>query len=162
MDRREQVLRTLKAHGLTVSTAESCTGGMVAAALTDLGGSSAVFVGGVVSYWTELKHKILGVSQETLDAYGAVSPQTAQEMAKGVRALTGSDLALSVTGVAGPNRDERDNPVGLVYLALTDGETTAVRQPADLGGTREEIRRNAVEAALEMLLAYFEEKYKVQ
>lgn len=156
MDRREQVLRTLKAHGLTVSTAESCTGGMIAAALTDLGGSSAVFVGGVVSYWTELKHKILGVSQETLDAYGAVSLQTAREMAQGVRALTGSDLALSVTGVAGPDRDERGNPVGLVYLALTDGETTAVRQPADLGSTREEIRRGAVEAALEMVLDYFE------
>ncbi|MCD7929257.1 MAG: CinA family protein [Clostridiales bacterium] len=156
MDRREQVLRTLKAHGLTVSTAESCTGGMIAAALTDLGGSSAVFVGGVVSYWTELKHKILGVSQETLDAYGAVSPQTAREMAEGVRALTGSDLALSVTGVAGPDRDERDNPVGLVYLALTDGETTTVHQPANLGSTREEIRRGAVEAALELLLDYFE------
>ncbi|MCD8334172.1 MAG: CinA family protein [Clostridiales bacterium] len=156
MDRREQVLRTLKAHGLTVSTAESCTGGMIAAALTDLGGSSAVFVGGVVSYWTELKHKILGVSQETLDAYGAVSLQTAREMAQGVRALTGSDLSLSVTGVAGPDRDERGNPVGLVYLALTDGETTAVRQPADLGSTREEIRRGAVEAALEMVLDYFE------
>ncbi|MCD7756749.1 MAG: CinA family protein [Clostridiales bacterium] len=158
MDRREQVLRTLKAHQMTVSTAESCTGGMIAAALTDLGGSSAVFVGGVVSYWTELKHKILGVSQETLDTYGAVSPQTAREMAEGVRALTGSDLALSVTGVAGPDRDERDNPVGLVYLALTDGETTTVCQPTDLGSIREEIRRNAVEAALEMLLDYFEKK----
>ena len=154
MEKRQTVLNALKARHLTVSTAESCTGGMVAAALTDLSGSSSVFVGGVVSYWTDVKEKILHVSHETLESYGAVSPQTAEEMAEGVRALMGSDLAVSVTGVAGPDRDERGNPVGCVYLGFTDGETTIVRKPEGLGSSREEIRRNAVEYALNMLMEY--------
>lgn len=152
MDRREEVLRALKARGLTVSAAESCTGGMLSAALTDLPGSSGVFVGGVVSYWTEIKQKVLGVSGETLERYGAVSPQTAKEMAEGVRNLLGSDLALSVTGVAGPESDERGNPVGLVYLALADGKETRVVSLREPGRTREEIRRQATEQALELLL----------
>lgn len=154
MDRREEVLRGLKARGLTVSAAESCTGGMVSAALTDLPGSSGVFVGGVVSYWTEVKHKVLGVSAETLEQYGAVSPQTAKEMAEGVRSLLGSDLALAMTGVAGPDSDERGNPVGCVYLALADGKETRVVPLREPGSTREEIRRQATEQALELLLEH--------
>lgn len=154
MDKRKAVLEGMKARGLTISTAESCTGGMIAAALTDLSGSSSVFVGGVVSYWTGIKHKVLGVPREILDTYGAVSPETAREMAQGVRALMESDLAVSVTGVAGPDRDERGNPVGCVYLALTDGRDTIVRKPEGLGTTREEIRRNAVSYALDMVLEW--------
>lgn len=154
MDRRKAVLEGLKSRGLTVSTAESCTGGMIAAALTDLSGSSAVFVGGVVSYWTDIKEKVLCVSHETLEEYGAVSPQTAREMAEGVRTLMGSDLAVSVTGVAGPDSDDRGNPVGCVYLGFTDGSTTVVRKPEGLGSTREEIRRNAVDYALGLILEY--------
>jgi nicotinamide-nucleotide amidase len=154
MDKRALVLAALKERHLTISTAESCTGGMIAAALTDLSGSSAVFVGGVVSYWTDVKQKILGVSRETLDCFGAVSPDTAKEMAEGVRKLLGSDLSVSVTGVAGPDRDERGNPVGCVYLALSDGETTTVHHPDNLGSTREEIRANAVAYALDMVLEY--------
>ena len=160
VDRRKQVLEALRDRKLTIATAESCTGGMIAAALTDLAGSSAVFVGGVVSYWTEVKRQILGVSQETLDAYGAVSAQTACEMAEGARKLLGSDLALSVTGVAGPDPDERNNPVGRVYLALTDGERTIVRRPQGLGTGRDEIRRDAVDYALGMVLEYFANQNK--
>lgn len=156
MDKRKLVLAGLKARQLTISTAESCTGGMIAAALTDLSGSSAAFVGGVVSYWTEIKQKVLGVSPATLEAFGAVAPQTAKEMAEGVRSLLGSDLAVSVTGVAGPDSDDRGNPVGCVYLALTDGKTTIVRKPEGLGTTREDIRRNAVDYALGMVLEYLE------
>lgn len=156
MDKRKAVLEGMKARGLTISTAESCTGGMIAAALTDLSGSSSVFVGGVVSYWTAVKHKVIGVPREILDTDGAVSPETAREMAQGVRALMESDLAVSVTGVAGPDKDERGNPVGCVYLALADGRDTVVRKPEGLGTTREEIRRNAVDYALDMVLEWLE------
>ena len=154
MDLQKPVLEALKERRLTVATAESCTGGLVAGALTDRGGSSAVFKGGVVSYWTEVKRDVLGVSRETLDCYGAVSPQTAEEMAQRTRALMGSDLGIAVTGVAGPDRDERGNPVGCVYLALSDGEQTVVRRLPDPGTERGEIRRNAVEYALRMILEY--------
>lgn len=154
MDKRRRVLEQMKQNHLTVSTAESCTGGMIAAALTDLAGSSSIFVGGVVSYWTEIKHKIVGVSQETLDQYGAVSPQTAREMAEGVRKIMGSDLGISVTGVAGPDSDDRGNPVGCVYLALADGYETKVYKPEQLGSDRETIRRSAVDFALTLLCEY--------
>lgn len=155
-ERRARVLDVLRARGLCVSTAESCTSGLLSAALTELGGSSAVFMGGVVSYWTEIKAQVLGVPRDLLEEYGAVSPQCAAAMARASRALFGSDIALSVTGVAGPDRDERGNPVGCVYLGLSDGERTMVRQPEGLGATREEIRRNAVERTLELLLEYLE------
>ena len=140
----QEVLNLLKRHHLTLATAESCTGGLIAATLTELPGSSAAFRGGVVSYWTEVKHDVLGVSQDTLDAVGAVAPETARQMAEGARRVIGSDLAVSVTGVAGPDSDDRGNPVGLVYLAFTDGTTTTVHQPQGLGTTRQDIRRNAV------------------
>lgn len=154
MEKNQQVLQALRDRGLTISTAESCTGGLVAGALTDLAGSSAVFVGGVVSYWTQIKGKVLGVSPEILERYGAVSPQTAIEMAEKVRTLLGSDLAISVTGVAGPDRDERGNPVGCVYLALADGTGTVVRRLPQPGTQREEIRRSAVDYALSMVLEH--------
>lgn len=151
MQDRKQVLDHLKRQHLTVSTCESCTGGLIAGALTDPAGASSVFVGGVVSYWTEIKHRVVGVSQETLDRFGAVSPQTAKEMAEGIRRVMGTDLGISVTGVAGPDSDDRGNPVGCVYLALADGVETKVYRPEHLGEDRESIRRNAVEFALELL-----------
>lgn len=154
MDLQKLVLEALNSRRLTAATAESCTGGLVAAALTDRGGSSAVFKGGVVSYWTEVKRDVLGVSRETLERWGAVSPQTAEEMAQRTRALMSSDLGVSVTGVAGPDRDERGNPVGCVYVALSDGEQTIVRRVPNPGTERGEIRRNAVEYALQMILEY--------
>lgn len=157
MELEKQVLTALKERGLTVATAESCTGGLVSGALTEQGGSSAVFKGGIVAYWTQVKAQVLGVSHETLDCYGAVSPQTAQEMAQRVRLLMGSDLGVSVTGVAGPDRDERGNPVGCVYLALCDGAQTLVRRLPQPGENREEIRRNAVDFALKLLLKYCSE-----
>ena len=111
----------LKERNLTLSTAESCTGGRVAERITALPGVSSVYRGGVVSYWTSVKAAVLGVPQETLDQYGAVSEETARAMAEGARQITGADIAVSVTGVAGPDRDERDNPVGLVYIGLAGG-----------------------------------------
>lgn len=118
----------LKERNLTLSTAESCTGGRVAERITALPGVSSVYRGGVVSYWTSVKAAVLGVPQETLDQYGAVSEETARAMAEGARQITGADIAVSVTGVAGPDRDERDNPVGLVYIGLATPEGTFCRR----------------------------------
>lgn len=120
----EVVLNLLKERGLTLSCAESCTGGLVAKRLTDLPGASLAFRGGVVSYTNEVKAAALKVPPALLEEYGAVSAPVAKAMAEGVRALTGSDLAVSTTGVAGPDPDDRGNPVGLVYVALASPEGT--------------------------------------
>jgi nicotinamide-nucleotide amidase len=111
-----------------MATAESCTGGQVAQQITALPGSSRVFRGGVVSYWTEVKHSVLGVPQEILDEYGAVSEPCARAMAEGCRRITGAEVAVSVTGVAGPDKDERGNPVGLVFVGLATPDGTFCRK----------------------------------
>ncbi|MEI3362029.1 MAG: competence/damage-inducible protein A [Oscillospiraceae bacterium] len=105
-------------RGLTLATAESCTGGLVAEQITALPGASKIYRGGVVSYWTSVKQGVLGVPQEILDADGPVSEPCARAMAEGARRITGADLAVSVTGVAGPEPDERGVPVGIVYIGL--------------------------------------------
>ena len=109
---------------LTLSAAESCTGGLIAKCITDISGCSDVFFGGCVTYTNEVKQKLLGVSADTLDKYGAVSAETAMEMAKGVRERTGSDIGISATGIAGPATDSTDTPVGTVFLGISteDGE----------------------------------------
>lgn len=107
-----RVLQLLKERGLTFSAAESCTGGLIAKRITDLSGASAVFRGGVVSYTNAVKAGVLGVPEELLAQYTAVSGPVARAMAEGVRALTGSDLAVSVTGVAGPGPDDDGHPGG--------------------------------------------------
>ena len=131
----ETCFRLLKEKGLTLATAESCTGGRVAERITALPGVSAVYRGGVVSYWTSVKADVLGVPQETLDAHGAVSEETARAMAEGARRITGADIAVSVTGVAGPDPDERGVPVGIVYIGLATPDGTFCRQ-LDLGKRR--------------------------
>lgn len=108
----ETVLHLLHRHGKTFSAAESCTGGLIAKRITDLPGASCVFRGGVVSYTNEVKASVLGVSQETLDRYGAVSEPVARAMAEGVRRITGSDLSVATTGLAGPDGDDRGKPCG--------------------------------------------------
>ena len=123
----EVVLPLLKERGLTLSFAESCTGGLLAKRLTDLPGASAVFRGGVVSYTNAVKANILGVPEDLLDRYGAVSENVAIAMAEGCRNICGSDLALSVTGVAGPDRDDRGHEVGTVYMALAAADGTICR-----------------------------------
>ena len=143
-------LELLKEKGLTLSTAESCTGGLAAERMTALPGASAVFKGGVVSYWSQVKRDVLGVPQDLLDAWGAVSRPVARAMAEGVRALTGSDLAISFTGVAGPDRDERDNPVGLVYVALAWEGGAFVRE-LHASGPRERIRRIAANNGFDLV-----------
>ena len=149
----EVVLGLLKEKGLTMGTAESCTGGLVAKRLTDLSGASAVFKGGVVSYTNEVKAGVLGVPQEMLDEFGAVSAQVAQAMAQGARKVLGCDLAVSLTGVAGPNPDDRNNPVGLIYVALDTPEGTRVRELHLING-RARIRTVAATNAFDMVRRY--------
>ena len=131
----ETCFRLLKEKGLTLATAESCTGGRVAERITALPGVSAVYRGGVVSYWTSVKADVLGVAADILAAHGAVSEETARAMAEGARRITGADIAMSVTGVAGPDPDERGVPVGIVYIGLATPDGTFCR-PLDLGKRR--------------------------
>ena len=131
----ETCFRLLKEKGMTLATAESCTGGRVAERMTALPGVSAVYRGGVVSYWTSVKADVLGVPKETLDAHGAVSEETARAMAEGARRITGADIAVSVTVVAGPDPDERGVPVGIVFIGLATPNGIICR-PLDLGKRR--------------------------
>ncbi len=141
----------LKERGATLSAAESCTGGLIAKRITDVPGASAVFLGGVVSYTNGVKNKVLNVSQSLLDEFSAVSEPVARAMAEGVRTLTGSDYALSVTGVAGPDSDERGNEVGLVYIGFASAAGTEVKQCEFGKRSRDHIRAQAVNTALDML-----------
>ena len=144
----------LLGRGLTLATAESCTGGLIARRITALPGASRVYRGGVVSYWTEVKAAVLGVPQEILDAHGAVSEETARAMAEGARRITGADIAVSVTGVAGPDPDERGNPVGLVFIGLATPEGTFCRRTESGRRTRDRIQDLSANHALDMVRRY--------
>ena len=146
----ENLVALLKARGLTCVTAESCTGGGVGSAITAVPGSSAVFLGGVISYANEVKRDVLGVKAETLATVGAVSAETAARMAEGAKRLLKADLAVSLTGIAGPDGGSDEKPVGLVWfgLATPDGVRT---EKAIFRGDREAVRRSAVVHALGML-----------
>jgi nicotinamide-nucleotide amidase len=146
------VLEICRARGWHVATAESCTGGLVAAALTAIAGSSDVVDRGFVPYSNEAKMELLGVPEATLAAHGAVSAETALAMAKGAVARAGVDLAVSIAGVAGPGGGSAEKPVGLVYLGIatkSGGRTERRIFPGD----RTEIRRRAMVLALELLRA---------
>ena len=150
----EQCLKLLREKGMTFATAESCTGGQIAQQITALPGASDVYRGGVVSYWTAVKASVLGVPQEILDEFGAVSEPTARAMAEGAARITGADLAVSVTGVAGPDSDERGNPVGLVFVGLATPMGTYCRK-LDLGRKRRDrIRNVSCNHAYDMLRRY--------
>lgn len=144
----------LRERGMTLASAESCTGGQIAQRMTALPGASQVYRGGVVSYWTDMKADVLGVSREILDRYGAVSEQTARAMAQGARRITGADAAVSVTGVAGPDLDERGNGVGLVFIGLDTPEGTFCRR-CDFGRRRRDrIQELAANHAFDLLRRY--------
>lgn len=147
-------MKLLKDRGWTFATAESCTGGRVAERITALPGASAVYRGGVVSYWTSVKAGVLGVSQDLLDTYGAVSEETARAMAEGARSVTGAEIAVSVTGVAGPDPDERGTPVGIVYIGLATPEGTFCRF-CDFGKRRRDrVQDLAANHAFDVLRRY--------
>ena len=146
----EQVVgRMLREKGKTVATAESCTGGMLGKMLTDVPGSSDYYRGGVVCYSNELKADLVGVNETTLERFGAVSEQVAAQMAVGIRERDGSDVGLSVTGIAGPEGGTEEKPIGLVFVGLSSGQVR-VRQ-MNLGGPREAIRMRASRFALDLL-----------
>ena len=136
----------------TVTTAESCTGGLVSAAIVSVAGASAVFGNGFITYCDEAKHRLLGVSEETLDVYTAVSAEVAAEMAYGCAAAGQADLALAVTGLAGPDGGTEEKPVGLVYVSSCYRDRVLV-QEYHFVGDREAIRAQAAAAALQ--LGYF-------
>ena len=147
----KQLATALLARKQTLATAESCTGGLVGAALTSLPGSSAWYLGGIVAYSNSLKTRLLGVPAETLAAHGAVSAETAHAMAEGARRQTAADFAVSLTGIAGPDGGTPEKPVGLVYMAVAAPHGTATFQHL-FSGSRADIRHAAVEAALRHLL----------
>ena len=157
MTLEEQIGALLKAQGLTLATAESCTGGLLGHRITNVPGSSAYYLGGVIAYANQAKEALLGVRPKTLLAHGAVSAETAQEMAHGARERFGADVAVAVTGIAGPTGGTADKPVGLVYIALAapDGE----RWERHLwSGDRLENKELSAEAALRLLLDYLQER----
>ena len=149
----QRAVQLLKERRFTFSAAESCTGGLIAKRVTDVPGASAVFSGGVVSYTNGVKAKVLGVPEALLDQFGAVSEPVARAMAEGVRRITGSDLAVSVTGVAGPDKDDRGNDVGTVFLGFASPEGTIVRQ-LELGTGRDRVRTLAAHHAFDILRRY--------
>ncbi len=151
MTAEERVGELLTARGLTLAVAESCSGGLLAHRLTNVPGSSAYFMGGVVAYANRIKEELLGVHPETLLAHGAVSEETAREMAQGVRRRFGVDLALAITGIAGPGGGTPEKPVGLTYIALAaEGMVRCERHIWQ--GTRWENKERSAEAALRLLL----------
>ena len=148
----EVVSGLLAERGLTLAAAESCTGGLLSKRMTDLPGASKVFRGGVVSYVNDVKANVLGVPREVLEQYGAVSGETARAMAEGCRRVCGSDLAVSLTGVAGPERDDWGNEVGTVYAALAGPEETICKKlTCGRGRGRDRVRTAAASNALDLI-----------
>lgn len=154
MSIEKQTVELLKSKKLKLATAESCTGGLISKRITDVSGSSEVFEGGVVCYSNRFKENVLGVPPETLKKYGAVSRETAREMVKGVLSLTKADIAVAVTGIAGPSSDDTNKPVGLVYIAVSDGKSTIVKKLLNTftGDVREQNRSISADTALEMIM----------
>ncbi|MEW5962937.1 MAG: CinA family protein [Pseudomonadota bacterium] len=147
-----ELLDDLRARGLRLATVESCTGGLVAGVLTEVAGSSDVFECGFVTYSNDAKVQLIGVSRETLDRYGAVSEAVAREMAAGALAHSRADIAVAITGIAGPGGGSRDKPVGLVHMAAKRRDGKATHEAYRFGDVgRSEVRRLAVSAALTLV-----------
>jgi len=146
-----QVVRLLTERALSLAVAESCTGGLIGHRLTNVPGSSACFLGGVVAYHDRAKASILGVDEDVLSREGAVSEAVAVAMARGVRRLLDADLGVGVTGVAGPSGGTPEKPVGTVFMALADRSGETVARQCRWEGEREENKARSAEAALEMV-----------
>ena len=158
VDSLEQVVGDgLRARGLTLAVAESCTGGLLSKRLTDLPGASAYYKGGVCSYANAVKVGVLGVSQHTLDTKGAVSPETAEQMARGVARLMGTDFGVGITGIAGPDGGTPEKPVGLVYIAVCWGERCQIYEMHSSLG-RDRVRYQAASTALDLIRRMLDEQ----
>ena len=149
----EKAVQNLNKKNKTLALAESCTGGWVSKLITDVSGASSVYLGGVCSYSNSVKMQVLGVKQKTLDSFGAVSEQTAKEMAAGVKKALGADIGIGITGIAGPLSDNTLKPVGLIYICIDTGETVKFKKLQN--NFTENIRLNnrlsAIETALSLL-----------
>lgn len=152
----EEVVELLKVDELTVTTAESCTGGLVAARLVDVPGVSEVFKQGFITYSNKAKRKLLNVKKTTLKEFGAVSEKTAREMAKGAILASGADAAIATTGIAGPDGGTEEKPVGLVYIGVSVWGQMYVEEH-HFEGDRSEVRESTVQAALALLKKGLEE-----
>ena len=149
------VMKAVINKGMTIATAESCTGGLVAATLINYAGASQAFVNGMVTYTNESKHRLLGVKNETLETYGAVSPQTAEEMCLGVAKVSSTNIGLSTTGVAGPGGGTAEKPVGLVYIGVVINGKAVVKKLMNKV-SRQEIRQASTLAVIELLKSELE------
>ncbi|MDX1483116.1 MAG: CinA family protein [Alphaproteobacteria bacterium] len=152
LDLARRVVEAATAKGLMVATAESCTGGLIAACLTEVPGASHVFMRGFVTYANEAKAELLGVPEDALAQFGAVSEEVARAMAEGAAARAGADLAVSATGIAGPGGATESKPVGLVHMAAARAGGETLHRKAVFAGDRQAVRAQAVEAALALLL----------
>lgn len=139
-------------QGWTLSLAESCTGGGMAACLTRVAGCSQYFMGSLVTYSNELKQKVLGVSPKTLAQFGAVSQETAEEMVKGLLAVTNTDVGVAITGIAGPTGGSVDKPIGTVWIAIGKKSEVPKSFKLNLAGSRVEIMERSIQAVLEALV----------
>lgn len=154
----EAVIEKLKEKHMKVATAESCTGGLIAKRITDVPGASEVFDCGIISYANEIKHRVLGVSEDDLNKYGAVSEPVARQMAQGALKVSGADIAVSVTGIAGPDSDSTNKPVGLVYIGLADRDNVWVRELRTSRKDRSYNRYVSTSNALNMIRLYIDNK----
>ncbi len=149
----EKAVENLKLKNKTLALAESCTGGWVSKLITDVSGASAIYQGGVCSYSNEVKMRVLGVKEETLNSFGAVSEQVAVQMAEGVRTTLNSDIGIGITGIAGPLSDNTAKPVGLIYIAIADETKTLCTELKNnfTENIRLQNRASAVKTALNLL-----------
>lgn len=154
----EAVIEKLKEKQMKVATAESCTGGLIAKRITDVPGASEVFDCGIISYANEIKHRVLSVSEDDLNKYGAVSEPVARQMAQGALKVSGADIAVSVTGIAGPDSDSTNKPVGLVYIGLADRDNVWVRELRTSRKDRSYNRYVSASNALNMIRLYIDNK----
>lgn len=154
----EQLLALLKKYNLKITTAESCTGGMLGAAITAVSGASACYETGFITYSNAAKERLLGVRHETLAAFGAVSAQTAAEMAEGALKAGGADVSISVTGIAGPTGGSAEKPVGLVYIGVAGAHGVEVTE-CRFSGSRAQVRSQTVAKAAAKAAAYIQKFY---
>lgn len=157
---KKKIVRECTKRGLKLAAAESCTGGLISALITSVSGSSAVIECGVCSYSNRIKHELLGVSGETLERFTEYSEQCAEEMARGALKISGADIAVSTTGVAGPTGGTEKNPVGTVYICVCDKNSAETRRFEFDDGTRGGNRWRAVHMAFRMILDKINERGK--
>lgn len=153
----EQVVKLLQEKKIKISTTESCTGGFLAGTIVNVSGASEVFDEGYITYSNAAKHKILGVKKGTLEQYGAVSEETAKEMAEGCAKAAGTQIAVGITGIAGPTGGTKEKPVGLVYMGCYYKEKAKVKKFI-FSGDRTQVRKQSVEEALKFILERLKEK----